>query len=1148
MTNESMSTVSPNHSAGGLALPGTLRRQLDDFRSTLWTIKSIEAGCGALFGVVVAWLTLFLVDRITDTSSAGRWGVFLVAVAACALLPLAFHRWIWGTRGLDQLARLIARRFPSLGDQLLGIVELVRSRGEQQRSRALCEAAIAQVADVAARHDLRAAVPRPRHRLWMALAAVPLLLAVVIGGLVPAAAANAWLRFLAPWRAVERYTFARLAPLPSELVVPHGETTELAVGLAADSPWRPRRASVRISGTPPVVAPRDGDHYTLALPPQVGPAPLRLAVGDARQTVTLVPTFRPEITTLSATVRLPDYLGIATPVVKGLRGGGLAVVKGSRVAVTATANRDLETATIDGRGVTPEASTIAVPECVVETPVDVTLAWKDRLGLSGVKPLTVSLVARDDDPPSITVDGLGGKGVLLDSETIRFTLEARDDFGVKQVGLEWVGSGEGADGDRGETVLSTGGAEADALSAVGTFSPAALGIAPQTVEVRAFVEDYLPGRERVRSAPTTFVVMNASDHSLWIADQITRWRQQAAEVRDREMELLARNEQLLALPAEALDAPAERKALREQAAAERSNGRRLERLAGSGAEIVRQAMRNPEFEATTLEELAEQVKALEEMAAARMPAVGDLLQAASEAAKGDQSGRDGRPRPPQPVPPGEANAAKGSPTSGEPPQRVGEDRGQGGKAGGKGSSKPSPLPPAPQVVDSEASTASAGDGEQNDSQAGEGGGAGRLGLPSTTVGQFPSSGGSGGAPSQQPLLAEAVEKQRQLIDDFAAIARQLADVMARLEGTTFVKRLKAAARNESKVGEGLSKVAAGAFGTRIRSLGNPQIGDKIAIAARGHDEIGRRLSMLMDDLDAYGERRPQPAIRTVLEEMRELDVLGSLRQLTDEIPKEIGLSIARSEFWSDTFDRWGDELVPPPASGGGGKAGPPRESLPPEVVLEAMQILEDETNLREETRVAEQLRPALETAAFGARAGGLADTQRTLATRVAALVERLADAPDGPVRFDAAIERLGAEIVPKREEAGRFAREIRLFQAVEQVMAEASSILGLPDTGRRAIAAETEAIELLLQSQFGGGGGGGGGGGNTPGGGGTGTTRESALARLGEGINARARLEAPEEEQAIGRSGRVLPEEFRDGLDAYFNALERGRDTPRAIP
>jgi hypothetical protein len=290
-----------------------------------------------------------------------------------------------------------------------------------------------------------------------------------------------------------------------------------------------------------------------------------------------------------------------------------------------------------------------------------------------------------------------------------------------------------------------------------------------------------------------------------------------------------------------------------------------------------------------------------------------------------------------------------------------------------------------------------------------------------------------------------------------------------------------------------------------------------------------------------------PAIRTVLEEMKGLDVLGSLRQLSDELPKETGLSIARSEFWSDTFVRWADELVPPPQSGGGGRSGPPRESLPPEVVLEAMQILEAETNLREETRVAEQVRAGIAASAFADRAGRLADTQQTLARRVGALAARLADMPDGPVRYDQEVERLRREIVPPRGEATRFASEVRLFRAVEQVMAEAGGILARPDTGRRAIAAETEAIELLLQSQFGGGGGGGGGGGS-PGGGSGGTTRDSALARLGEGINARARLEAPEEEQAIGRSGRVLPEEFRDGLDAYFNALERGRDARRDSP
>ena len=108
-------------------------------------------------------------------------------------------------------------------------------------------------------------------------------------------------------------------------------------------------------------------------------------------------------------------------------------------------------------------------------------------------------------------------------------------------------------------------------------------------------------------------------------------------------------------------------------------------------------------------------------------------------------------------------------------------------------------------------------------------------------------------------------------------------------------------------------------------------------------------------------------------------------------------------------------------------------------------------------------------------------------------------------------------------------------------MADARGILAEPDTGRRAIAAETEAIELLLESQFGGESGGGGGSGNSPGGGGFGDTRLTALARLGEGANRKARLEAPEESQAIGTGGLVLPEEFRAGLDAYFNAFERGR-------
>ena len=1187
-----------NVASGGLALPEGLRRQLDAFRRTVWTIKAIEAVCGALFGVLVAWLVLFLLDRVSDTPAAVRWTLFAAAVASCAAIPVAFHRWIWSHRGLDRLARLIARRFPSLGDQLLGIVEIVRNQSEQQRSRALCEAAIRQVAESAGRYDLREAVPRPRHRLWAWLAAVPLALAVTLPLFVPAAAANAWARFLSPWRLVERFTFTRVDRLPETLVIPHGEQAEVDVGLRADSQWRPDRARARIGGGAAMTADRDGDRYRLSLPPQVTEAPLRLAVGDARQQVKLTPTFRPEIKSIAASVQLPEYLGRREPLTKDVRGGVLAVVKGSTAVVNATANRELAVATIDGERVKPAGATISTLPLLVDQSRDVTIEWQDSLGLSGGKPLVVSVAARDDEPPTIAVDGLAGRAVLLETETVRFGLVARDDFGVKRVGIEWIGSGSGpaamagqGDRTRGVRLLAAGGPEAETLEAVGTFSPAPLGITPQTVEVRAFAEDYLPGRDRIYSAPAVFLVMGSADHALWINDQIARWKQQTAEVRDREMELLARNEELQELSADELDAPENRKAIREQAAAEKNNGRRLGRLADSGAELVRQALRNPEFDAGTLEQLAQNVQDLKEMAESRMPGVGELLQDAAEASKGDGASdepSDGKSAAPGDGEPSDGKSSAGKPSDGKPsdgkssdgknakpggaadpqavpssqesPEIVGEQRGGGSKPGGKGQQEESPLPPTPQVVDSEASNYQAdeqpGEPEETPDKkdaAGGAAGVGQLGLPTTSVGNVPKKPGGGSAKkkAQKKLLDEAVEKQRRLIEDFAKISQQLADVMSRLEGTTFVKRLKAAARSELKVGEGLASVVSQAFGKPAKQVESDPLRRQVDAVAKGNDEVGQKLSAVMDDLDAYSERRPLPALRTVLDEMKELDLLGSLRQLTDEMKREAGTSIAQTEFWSDTLDRWADELVPPPQDGGGdgsGGDGPPPESLPPEVVLEAMLILEAETNLREETRVAEQVRPTLDAEAFKARAGGLAAAQQKLAERVGGIVEKL-NMPDGPLRFDEEIERMKREILPGRSQQTKFEKEIRLFTQAQAVMAEARGILAGPDTGRRAIAAETEAIELLLQSQFGGGGGGGGGGsGGSPGGGGTGGTRNAALARLGEGINSQARAEAPEEEQAIGKSGSVLPEEFRDGLDAYFNAFERGRDATRSTP
>ncbi|OYW15927.1 MAG: hypothetical protein B7Z55_14540, partial [Planctomycetales bacterium 12-60-4] len=134
-----MSLAQPRHQ---LELPQSLEDQLLRFRRLVWTVKVLEATAGALCGVLLGFLLMFGLDRVMNTPAGVRLALFVSAVLACSLVPLALHRWVWQHRRMEQLARLLRRRHPGVGDQLLGIIELVHSESEQARSRALCAAAI----------------------------------------------------------------------------------------------------------------------------------------------------------------------------------------------------------------------------------------------------------------------------------------------------------------------------------------------------------------------------------------------------------------------------------------------------------------------------------------------------------------------------------------------------------------------------------------------------------------------------------------------------------------------------------------------------------------------------------------------------------------------------------------------------------------------------------------------------------------------------------------------------------------------------------------------------------------------------------------------------------------------------------------------
>jgi hypothetical protein len=558
------------------------------------------------------------------------------------------------------------------------------------------------------------------------------------------------------------------------------------------------------------------------------------------------------------------------------------------------------------------------------------------------------------------------------------------------------------------------------------------------------------------------------------------------------------NKQLRDLPVDELDRPENRRRIESQAAAESANGRRLTALTGTGELLLRQAMRNDQFNVATLEDWATMLQVLKEIADQRMPTVADLLKQAAAA-------------------PASVAAAPGSvaPDASSRPQ-VGNNR-DPRAAGGK---PPESGPPnqVPTIVDIESSFNELDASKQQQDSASKGG-AGRFGLPETVV-------QGGGAPREQAnqppaspaqeKVDQAVQQQQDLLAEFAKVADELQRILNNLEGSTFVKRLKAASRRQLEVATDLNQGLLDAFGVEAAQVAPPQreLGVSISDRELAHsDDVYR----IQTDLEAYFNRVQDGKFKLVVGDMESEQIVARIRDVADAVKQNFsGQSIAHAEYWADTLDRWAEQLVGPGCPGQGPCPGAKGDSLPPSVVLEVMKILEAEIALREETRSLEHARAALASEEYGTSALALAETQQQLAQRVDDVVLAIEGIDDAQLRFG---------------------DEIALLNRAGQVMLEAHALLAKPSTGPEAIAAETEVIELLMQSrrvnpQ------GGGGSGSTPGAGGGGSTQQTALALVGAGDELEAHGRARAVQQSTGTAGSALPAEFRHGLDAYFSALE----------
>ena len=892
-----------------LEIPQRMRSKLHAFQRKIWTVKLIE-GCGAaLCGLMLSYLVVFVMDRFIDTDWKVRSAILLLGSLGVAVwLPWMCHRWIWKSRRLEQVARLLKVNHPRLGDYLLGVIELVNQRDFHGTSESLCRAALKQADETTADRSFLDAVPWPKHRRWMVCAAVPIAIAACALMIVPNASTNAFARWLLPWKPIDRYTFAQIKPLPERMVVPLAESSTLNVKLN-NSQWKPEHGAVLIAGQrvethleePNKRTPEP--NFNFLLPPLNTPTDVDVRIGDVREQIKIVPQPRPELSALSADIRLPAYLHRTKNVQQDLRGGSLALLNGSAYSLCATATRDLASATLNGQPLDVEGSVIRTDNALMEQATKMELRWQDEAGLSAKKPLTLQLRSAEDQPPELICRVLEKQRVMMVKDVLTFEVDADDDYGIKTIGMEWTGKPDDTSAETpasGEKIVYAGNPEStDVESLTAAFSPAREDIEPQTIQLRLFAKDYLPNRKRVYSPVYTLFVLSVDDHAIWMTRRLDQWFKQSLETYEQEQLLYKRNLQIRNMDSNELDRPEIRRQITNQAAAEASQARRLGALTKAGEKLVEQAARNEHFGVDHLEKLAGMIQRLKDIESNRMPSVADLLQQAANAEAGTSSSSDNQ----------KSNDSQSVMDS----KNMASSSSKKSPDGKSQAQKPASLKTPAVTLFESTMTVETKQKQSAETEPSPPPSPGKLTLPSVSVAALPNDGKPKTAQSCPAggAMEVATDAQSELLAEFQKVAEELQKLISDLEGSTFVKRFKAMARRELVVARDITRSTLTGFGESQTTLKESTL-TRMKLLAKRQKAHGWSLRTIEDDLAAYTTRARDGKFKTVLAEMRRLEAVQQTNQVATRIvSNEPGTSIAHAEMLADTFDRWAEQLVGP---------------------------------------------------------------------------------------------------------------------------------------------------------------------------------------------------------------------------------------------
>ena len=603
----------------------------------------------ALFGGSL--LLLYISDRFWATPNAVRLLIMLSTLGVfLAFLIRHFRSRNSLANDRSAVIKLVERYFPKLGDSLQGAVEL--SSGEHKgMSESLCKAAVKQVANQTEGMDFSEAVSTKRRNKAFKYFAAAAAVIVICFSIDYKALLNTAERWAMPLANIDRYTFINIADMKTTHYVEHGKDFELPVFIDEASRFSVSSLKYKFANTSMKESQVVDNKTTLQLKGQTKTTDLHLYAGDSSKTIKIVPVLPPAIVGMKYKIDYPDYLKKEISE-EDLKGTQLEVLEGSEFSLSAKTSSELSKASfvqvkVNDEGeetARSESKEITVNGKFFETAMlnegdKFIFKWSDTHNFSNRKDREITINFLKDLEPFADIPNVEKNNYILAEKNYPINLQCEDDYGLKEIGIEYRIEVDGEKGKWQQTIMRRGQSDSTSLTALYILNPNKIS-APEgsTIYIRSIAKDYFPERKWSTSAEYSFSVISKEEHASMVHDKLKEISGKIEDAIIREESNKNKNTVLSQQDEEKINSETTDSAIDNQLNAELANSQDLKDLAAEAQKAIEMAKDNSLFDKDELAKLEESMNAVGNVAENLMPKAAQKLEDAqnSQGTSGQQ--------------------------------------------------------------------------------------------------------------------------------------------------------------------------------------------------------------------------------------------------------------------------------------------------------------------------------------------------------------------------------------------------------------------------------------------------------------------------------------------------------------------------------